>query len=191
MACADALHWQQDQGTSEKLASKEGRIFLALISMGLDACALCTTAAIGTTEKFAQRDGTTVVVQDLGMARHLLAVLCVSLKPCGLTAVYMLYALCHLWRWMMRSDGGIGSSRPSPVVAWTHTAVGYFAAAHLFALYLVGAELDGVSLKLACPIASTLGLSHLDEWTWASWASSAAVLLLFLSSLSKVRTIVR
>jgi len=155
--------------------------------MGLDAMALCTSAAIATTEKFTEHERAAVFVQDQVTARHLLAVLCVSLNPCGLTAVYLLYSIGHLWRWMMQD--GSRSSMPTAVSGWTHKVVGYFSAVHLFFLYLVGAELDGISLTLPCPIARTLGLTQLDNWSWSTWASSASVLCFFLSSFSKVRAL--
>jgi len=174
-----------DDDPTNQLGSKDGRLFVALISMGLDTMAFCTAAAIANTHKLVSRDSAHVSVHEMAIARHSLAVLTVSLNPCALTAPYFLYALFHLWCWTLcpRSSSTDMQSR---AFRMSHKLLGYYAGLHLFFVYLLSADLDGVSISLACPLARILGLEPLATWSWASWASSSSLLFFFLACFKKV-----
>ena len=149
------------QDTSAALgSSKDGRIFVALISMGLDAMTFCSTAALAKADRVVECKSSQVLVQEMVLVRHTLAALTVSLNPCALSVVYLVYILVHLWSWTLGCDGGGGmwSREGYRALLLSHKMLGYYAGLHLFLIYLFGSTLENVTITITCPIASTLGL---------------------------------
>ena len=149
------------QDTSAALgSSKDGRIFVALISMGLDAMTFGSTAALAKADRVVECKGAQVLVQEMVLVRHTLAALTVSLNPCALSVMYLVYILVHLWSWTLGYDGGGGmwNRVGYRALLLSHKMLGYYAGLHLFLIYLFGATLENVTITITCPIASTLGL---------------------------------
>ena len=184
--------------TPDDHESKDGRLFVAIVCVGLDAASLFTAAAIATAEKFVESEDAAVQVQEMAVVRHVLAALVASFNPCALTAPYLFYALLHLWRWTMRS--GCGARRSGSLVAssgstttcgraWllSHKLLGYYTGVHIFCIYLCGVNLEGISIAVPSPLAQMLGLLPLASWSWAAWACHSCLLLLFFASFTKVQ----
>jgi hypothetical protein len=179
--------------TPDDTKSKDGRMFLTIVCAGFDAAALFTAVAVATAEKIVAGEHSPVqvhAVQEMAVMRHVLAALAASLKPCALTAPYLLYALMNIWCWTMRVDGGGGGGGGGGCCGQKgllpHKLLGYYTGVHIFCVYLFGASLDGISVTVPCPLAQTLGLEPLASWSQAAWACHFSLLLLFFASFTKV-----
>ena len=173
--------------------SKDGRMFETLLSMGLDAMIAFTAAGIANVDKLDhENENMPRLMREPVVVRHALVTLAVSLKPCALTAPYLLYSLVHLWRWTLSSQGSARVRSVSRLdFDLLRKFLGFYAGVHLVLLYFFGASLDGVSVTLACPLVDTLGLVPGADWSWVEWVDFVNILFLFLASFRKVCTVRR
>ena len=152
---------------------------------------------IATTDKVERGEALHMAPRTLVLP-HSFATVAVSLKPCALTAPYLLFSLCNLWHWTLcppargRGVAVAGGGREDlrddkrlRLLSMSHRLAGSYCGLHLFLVYFFGVYVDGKSAAMSCAWSQALGLTPVGQWPWNTWACLSCLLCLFLASLAR------